>query len=178
MRQVEGYGPGEEAADFVPGDFILAHRNRPIGNLIALAERRRFRGPDAVYAHWSHAAIVIDTDGNLVEDEIKGVVRSPISKYRESEYRLVKLGPEFDSAGRERAVAYAKGQIGQAFGFLDLFGAAVYLLTGWPLRLVRRDHQICSVLVVRALQAGGLLSELDPVLALPADLAKYYDVRS
>jgi hypothetical protein len=89
----------------------------------------------------------------------------------------VRLGADFDAAGRERAVAYAKGQIGQAFGFLDLFGAAVYLLTGWPLRMVRHDHQICSALVVRALQAGGLLAKLDPVLTLPADLAKYYGVR-
>jgi hypothetical protein len=177
MRKVERYGPGEHATDVEPGDFILAHRNRLIGNLISLAERRRFRGPDASFAHWSHAAIAVDRAGRLVEDEMKGVVSSPLSKYRDREYHLVRLGVDFDAAGRERAVAYAKGQIGQAFGFLDLFGAAVYLLTGWPLRLVRRDHQICSVLVVRALQAGGQLKELDPVLTLPADLAKYYGVR-
>jgi hypothetical protein len=58
-----------------------------------------------------------------------------------------------------------------------MFGASIYLLSGWPLRLVRSGHEICSGLVVRALQAGGLVPELDPVLTLPADLAKLYDVR-
>ena len=75
-------------------------------------------------------------------------------------------------------VAYARGQIGQAFGFLDLLGACLYLLFGWPARWVRRHHEICTSLVVRALQEGGLLKELDPALTLPADLAKRFGVRT
>jgi hypothetical protein len=67
--------------------------------------------------------------------------------------------------------------VGQGFGFLDMFGASLYLLFGWRVRLARRGHEICSGLVVRALQAGGLAAELDPLLTLPADLAKLYDVR-
>jgi uncharacterized protein YycO len=174
---VDRYGPGEEAGDFVPGDFILAHRHHLIAGLISLAQKRRFRGTDAVYAHWSHSALLVDDDGSLVEAEIAGVRRSPISKYRNDEYHLVQLGPEFSSEARARAVAFANQQIGQGFGFLDMFGASIYLLSGWPLRLVRSGHEICSGLVVRALQAGGLVPELDPVLTLPADLAKLYDVR-
>jgi hypothetical protein len=42
---------------------------------------------------------------------------------------------------------------------------------------MRQDHQICSGLVVRALQKGGLLQDADPALMLPAHLAKIYDVR-
>jgi hypothetical protein len=53
----------------------------------------------------------------------------------------------------------------------------MYLLFGWPLRLARSGHEICSGLVVRALQAGGMLKELDPLLTLPADLAKLFNVR-
>lgn len=177
MAEVERYGPGEDARDFTPGDFILAHRNHVIARLISLAQKRRFRGPDAVYAHWSHSAAVVDRDGRLVEAESMGVVRSPISKYRDSEYHLVRLGPTFDDRSRARAVAYAESQVGQGFGYLDMLGAIVYLMSGFPLRLVRRNHQICSGLVVRALQAGGLLLELDPALTLPADLAKRFDAR-
>jgi hypothetical protein len=53
----------------------------------------------------------------------------------------------------------------------------VYLLSGWPVRLVRRNHEICSSLVVRALQAGGIVPELDSALTLPGDLAKRFDIR-
>jgi hypothetical protein len=174
---VERYGPGEEAREFVPGDFILAHRHHVVAGLISLAQRRRFRGADAVYAHWSHTAMVVAADGAVVEAEIMGVRLHPISRYRADEYHLVRLGSQLSSDGRARAVAYARAEVGQAFGFLDMFGASLYLLFGWPVRLIRRGHEICSGLVVRALQAGGLVPQLDPLLTLPADIAKLYDVR-
>ncbi len=177
MAIVERYGPGNEASGLVPGDFILAHRHNLIAGLISLAQKRRFNGPDAVYAHWSHSAMVVGTDGTLVEAEVMGVRLNPISRYRGNEYHLVRLGSEFSSEGRTRAVAYSKAQVGQGFGFLDMFGASLYLLFGWPVRLVRRNHEICSGLVVRALQAGGMVPQLDPALTLPADLAKLFDAR-
>lgn len=174
---VERCGPGEEASDLEPGDLLLAHRHRAMPALISLAERRRFRGPEAVFAHWSHCAVVVDSGGGLVEAEATGVVKSPLSKYRRNEYHVVRLGPAFPAADRDRTVAYATSQVGAAFGYLALLGAVAFLATGRPVRLIRRDHQICSGLVVRALQAGGLLTELDPVTALPADVAKAFDVR-
>jgi uncharacterized protein YycO len=177
MATAERFGPGEEAKDFVPGDFILAHRHHLIANLISLAEKRRFKGADAVYAHWSHAAVVVARDGTLVEAEMTGVQVSPVSRYRDDEYHLVRLGSDFSPEARNRAVALARSQVGQGFGYLDMFGAIVYLLTGRPMRVVRRKHEICSSLVVRALQAGGLVRELDPALTLPGDLAKLFDVR-
>jgi uncharacterized protein YycO len=177
MATFERYGPGEEANGFVPGDFILAHRHNFLAGLISQAQKRRFKGADAIYAHWSHSALIVEKDGTLVEAEVAGVRRNPISRYREDEYHLVRLGSDFSPDGRARAVAFANTQIGQGFGFLDMFGASVYLVTGWPLRLVRNGHEICSGLVVRALQAGGLVPQLDFALTLPADLAKLYDVR-
>ena len=177
MARGERYGPGEEAGDFTPGDFILTHRHNVISRLISLGEARRFRGADAPYAHWSHCALVVDEEGSVVEAESTGVRRSPISRYKANEYHLVRLGAELPADGRERAVAFAIAQVGQAFGYLALMGAAIYLLTGWPVRLMRRNHQICSGLVVRALQAGGLLAELDPEVTLPGDLAKRFGVR-
>jgi hypothetical protein len=177
VARAERYGPGEAPTRFDPGDFILAHRHNPMGGLISWGERRRFRGGEAKFAHWTHCATVVGEDGALVEAESTGVKRSPIGRYKDDEYHLVGLGAEFSPEGRKRAVAYAEAQVGQAFGYLALVGAALFLLFGWRLRLMRRDHQICSGLVVRALQEGGLLPGLDPDLALPADLAKIYGVQ-
>ena len=177
MASVERYGPGENATRFDPGDFILTHRRRPIAGLISVAQKLRFRGADAVYAHWSHCALVVDEGGSVVEAEAFGVGRSPISKYQSAEYHLVRIGPGFGPEGRNQSASYATAQIGQAFGFLALAGESLFLLFGWPLRLMRGDHQICSGLVVRALQKGGLLPDADPALMLPADLAKVYNAR-
>ena len=177
MASVERYGPGEAAAEYEPGDFILTHRSRPIAALISLGQKRRFSGPDSVYAHWTHMALIVDRDGTIVEAEALGAVRSPISKYLATEFHLVRLGAELDAPGRQRAVAYANAQVGVAFGYLALAGVSIYLLTGRPVRLMRRNHQTCSELVVRALQAGGLLKDADAALTLPADIAKRFAVR-
>ena len=177
MPDVERYGPGDVATRFDPGDFILTHRHNPMAGLISLAQKFRFRGPDAAYAHWSHCALIVDEGGALVEAESMGVTRSPISRYTGDEFHLVRLGSEFSAEGRKRAVDYTNAQVGQGFGFLAAFGAMIFLLTGLPLRLVRGNHQICSGLVVRALQKGNLLKGADPDMMLPADLAKLYEVR-
>ncbi len=177
MAKIERYGPGEDATRFDPGDFILAHRNHLLARLISQAQKRRFTGVDAPFAHWSHAALVVGTDGSLVEAESMGVVRSPISKYHDGEYHLVRLGSELSASGRAGAVSYAEGQVGQAFGYLSLLGAGIHLIFGTPMRWMRKNHQICSGLVTRALQRGGLVPQLDPVLTLPADLAKVFDAR-
>ena len=147
-----------------------------MAGLISLAQKFRFQGPDAVYAHWSHCALIVDEGGALVEAESTGVTRSPISRYTDDEFHLVRLGSEFSAEGRKRAVDYTNAQVGQGFGYLTAFGAMIFLVTGLPLRLMRRNHQICSGLVVRALQKGGLLKGADPDLMLPADLAKIYKV--
>jgi uncharacterized protein YycO len=177
VANVERYGPGDSATQFDPGDFILTHRFRPIAGMIKFAQELRFRGPDSVYARWTHCALMVAEDGAIVEAESLGVERGKISKYTSREYHLVRLGPEFSPEGRKQAVDYANAQVGQAFGFLALTGATLFLLFGLRLRLMRRDHQICSGLVVRALQKGGLLQGADPALMLPADLAKIYDVK-
>jgi hypothetical protein len=177
MASSQRYGPGETPSEFDPGDFILAHRHNPMAWLISLAQKLRFKDADAVYAHWSHCALIVDEGGALVEAESAGVTRSPISRYTEDTFHLVRLGSELSAEGRKRAVDYTNAQVGQGFGYLAAFGAMIFLLTGLPLRLMRRNHQICSGLVVRALQKGGLLKGDDPDLMLPADLAKIYDVR-
>ncbi|HKC19945.1 MAG TPA: hypothetical protein VKE27_09980 [Candidatus Dormibacteraeota bacterium] len=162
-------------SQFVPGDFILTHRHRLFAALITVAQRRRFRGADARFAHWSHAALIVGADGELVEAESMGVTRGSINKYRDSEFQVVRLGADFKPDCRAAAVAYAEGQVGQAFGYLDMVGAALHLLFGWPLRWVRRNHEICSSLVVKALQHGDQLCDFDPPITLPADLAKAFE---
>lgn len=119
--------------------------------------------------------MIVASDGTLVEAETMGVTRSSIKKYRDDEFHVVRLGADFKRDSRRAAVAYAEGQVGQAFGYLDMIGASLHLLFGWPLRWVRRNHEICSSLVVKALQHGDRLCDFDPPTTLPADLAKAFE---
>lgn len=177
IAEIERYGPGEDATEFLPGDFILTHRHAVDVWFITMAQSRRYKGAEAPYAHWSHAALVVARDGALVEAKTFGVTRSSISTYHSDEYHLVRIGPHFTSEARLKTVQYAEAQVGQAFGYLDMTGACLDLLFGFSVRWVRRNHEMCSSLVVASLQKGGLLQQFDPALTFPADLARVFDAR-
>ena len=164
---VESFPPGAQPSAPSAGDFILTRRPGVLPALISLAERRRF-GPEG---HWSHAALLIDGNGLLIEAERQGVIASPLSKYRPAEYVLVATSRLMDPDGCRAAVDYARAQLGRAFGYLVLASLGVWLVTGRAVRFQREDHQICSSLVARALVEGGLSVGGDPTFTLPAELA-------
>jgi uncharacterized protein YycO len=166
----EDYPPGEDARDVRSGDFILTHRRGIVPNLISVAEQRRY----GAEGHWTHCALVVSEDGALVEAEAAGVVRSPLSKYRPRQYRVVRSSAEMSEAGRRKAVEYAMAQMGKSFGFLVMLSLGAWLLLGVRVRWVREDHQICSGLVAHALKVGGIELETDPTFTLPADLAQRF----
>jgi hypothetical protein len=173
--RIERYGPGDAAPDPRPGDIILTHRRRRLmPALIAFAQRRRFTGPRRVFAHWSHCALVVAPDGTLVEAESRGVIRSPLDKYRANEYHLVRMDDRLDDEQRRTAASVADACVGDAFGYAVLCSLMIWLVTGMPVRWHRRDHQICSGLVATALERAGQRFARPPAFMLPADLAETF----
>jgi uncharacterized protein YycO len=170
--QVQHLGAGESATDFQPGDFILTHRKHLMSRLIRVAQK--IRGRERKYSYWSHAAVIIDQEGTLVEAESKGVITSPLSKYHPEEYQLVRLGDSADARDREQVVAFARSVIGQPFGFLDMFSVGLSLLTGAKLNISYESHLMCSALVAKALERTSALFDDEAAHMLPADLARYY----
>src|ERR1700690_2153740 len=91
---VTHFEPGKEASqeDFIPGDFILTHGNTFFSYLIRFGQGLRFHGADRKYTWWSHAAMIISSDGNLIEALGPGVEQRNISRYKETDYHLIHLG--------------------------------------------------------------------------------------
>ena len=170
------YVQGEAATDFEPGDFILTHRHMPISRMIRLAQK--IRGRERRYSYWSHAAVIVDRDGSLVEAESKGVVRSPLSKYHPEEYHLVHLGDSAGERDRKQVVAFAESLVGQPFGYLDMISVGLSLFTGAKLNISYESHLMCSALVARALERTDAIFKDEPAHMLPADLARHYGVEA
>jgi uncharacterized protein YycO len=145
--------------------------------LIRSGQRLRFRGADRPYAHWSHSAIIVSGEGAIVEAEASGVKRDQLSRYKDTEYHLVRLRDTAGARDRRQAVAYAERLVGQAFGFGEMVAVSFNILSGRRLSFTRKSHLICSALVARALERTDAIFELDPAGMLPADLAKHYGVK-
>jgi uncharacterized protein YycO len=174
IESVEYIAPGEQVASFLPGDFILTHDTSIFSRMIRFGQGLRFRGDSAQYAYWSHAALISDTSGNLIEAVGEGVCLTHLDKYRDVDYTIVRISAlDID---REQAVTYASRCIGRKYGWIHLASLSLSLLSGLTFSFGFDTQLICSGLVATALERTSAVFDRDASHILPADLARYYNV--
>jgi uncharacterized protein YycO len=173
MGRVERYGPGEVPASTIPGDYILTHNRKPYGYLIRFGQRLRFRGARRPYAHWSHAALISDAHGGIIEALAAGVVRNTLEEYRHVEFHYVSSAMLPDD--REQAVRFAESCLGDHYAWASIVALAFVLLTGVRFG-IDIAGKFCSELVAQALERGTSIFPISPPRMMPADLAEYHKV--
>jgi hypothetical protein len=167
-----------EPPTYTPGDFILTHSAGFTGALIRFGESLRFRGADAKYAHWSHAALIVSEDGDLIEAVGKGILCTPISHYKSAERYLVHLSDEVASPhDREQAVNFARYwlKVRPRYGYLTAISIAISLVTRCRIVFGFDGQFICSGLVASALERTGTIFAHNPANLTPADLAMHFN---
>lgn len=169
------YGPGETISHYPrPGDIILVRHKHWLSLLIRSFVRIRCRAPaDRPYAYWSHAALVLNSSGHMVEVNSRGVVVSHIRQYRECDYHYVWL--DLPDAGRKAAVQYARSCLKQKYSLRNFLLLAASIPLGDRIPIPDGGHG-CVSLVARALQEAGIRFDRKPTAMTPADLAKRFGV--
>jgi hypothetical protein len=141
---------------------------------------RRYPKP---YRRFSHTALVIAEDGELAEAIARGVVRSPIAKYDQADYVVVRAG--VDEHDRGQVLAFAEAVLGvrgfpkakTRYGFWTFAGLALYCVTGAQLCVQLAGTAICSGFVSDALTRAGFIWARPPFSMMPADLAQHFEVK-
>ena len=173
---VEAWGPGEEPDGWEPGDILLTHGGTLFSRIIRVSQRLRIHGDDRRYTHWNHAALVASPEGDLIEVQKPGVVRTHASKYRDQDVRLVKV----QAAGEDRRqiMAFAEWALEhhRGFGRVTILSILFTLVTGGKFSFFVDGTEICSGFVARAQERSGAIFSRQPSHIMPADLAKYYRV--
>lgn len=172
---VERFGPGETVDKPQPGDFLLTHSAGYSSGLIRLGERLRYHGPNAGYAHWSHAAMFVDSEGEIVEAILSGVQQRNVSVYADTEYHVIRLTEATDKE-RAHAVAFAEHCLNDHYGYITDLSLMFSLLTGRKFFFGEDGQMICSGMVARALERTGAIFQYDSWHMLPADLADAFNV--
>ncbi len=180
---VELFGPGEMPSEWHVGDYMLVSagvwkdgkRGRVplVSQMIQFGQSLRFRGQDAIFAHWNHAVWV--SDGELIEALGHGVTASPYDKYKDVEFHVVHSNlNEVERSDADAFVRYEM-QVHARYGFVTIVSIGLSLLTGLKFTFGTPGTSICSGLVAAALAANQWRE--DPSHVMPADLAKYADIR-
>ena len=176
---VRAYQPDEHATpdQYAPGDFILTHNGGFQARLIRFGQSLRFWGADRKYTRWSHTAIIVSADGEIIEALGNGVVLNRLEKYRPTEYHLVKIDDIVAApADRAQVAAFARWCLDQPYDWLTIVSIILSLLTGCKFNFGFDGQCICSGLIARALERTSVIFERTPSHMMPADLAKKFSV--
>lgn len=160
--------------------FGLVRTPGILGRLIRIGQRLRV---PAEYAWCNHAFILVEqvigtNDYYIIEAAAKGPRWARLSDYRPGTYQLVTVPMSQEDANE--VVDYARSTIGDQYGFITIACIAFNLLTPSFFRIDfrRKGTLICSALVARALEHGGVIGPDDPFQVMPAQLAVRYGVKA
>lgn len=165
------YPPGQEAPAWQAGDFLLTTNDGFLARAIRFGERRRF---PPQWCWCNHAALVVDSDGGLIEALAHGLTQSDVYKYKPRDYAVVR--PGLTDAEREKVVAWAKARFDEhrSYGWITIASEALICLTGTRLTFGVSGDMICSGFVAAALAEGGLDLGDSPEWMMPAGLAAHF----
>lgn len=167
--------PGETIQPALPGDFLLTHADAWTSKLIRFGESWRYWGARRKFAHWSHAALFVSENGDIVEALGNGVQKRNVAVYRDTEYHVMHL-TRASAENRIHAAEFAEHCINDAYGFLTILSLTITLATATKLYMGVDGQTICSALVARALERTGAIFQYDSWCMMPADLAEFFDV--
>lgn len=172
---VQSYPPGEDVQSVTPGDFLLLDAGDDLFcKLIRFGQRLRFRGADAHYARFNHAALFVTSNGGIIEALSEGIKRRNVSCYHDAFYLVVHI--DADTYDRQEVVTFAASCLNEGYGWWQIASIALSLLTGSKFSFGYDGQEICSGLVARALERTSAIFPRDASHMMPADLAKYYGV--
>ncbi len=157
---------------YKPGDFILIHGTNWYNRLIQFGQALRYHGKDKPYAQWTHVALIVDSDGYLIEALGNGIVKSHISKYKDFMKQIVHI--EASNEDRQQAVAFAYSQLGDGYGWFTIVSIVFSLLTATKFSFNIDGQEICSGLVARALERTNYIPKRDASHISPCELAKQF----
>ena len=138
-----------------PGDIVFARSNGLMGKAIRFGEWLRFRRGSR-YNHVCFVDRIENGEPIVIQAEPQGVTDDkPLSSV--GAYLLLKPPPGVDPA---KVLAFARNQIGDAYGWLMILALAVDIITpAWFPTLhfagKRSNTWICSALSAEALRFGG-----------------------
>ncbi len=169
-------GERPEPNTFKPGDVVLGRAHKGFRRwVIAFGQGMRIRRGDRRFIDYTHAAVIVDEQGNLIEAVGTGVWESSLSAYaiQGEEYLIVDINAsDADRAHVVRFARWARRHRSQ-YGRLATVSIFFSQLTGTKFAFFIDGEFHCSGLVARALERTDALFTKDPVHVMPADLAKY-----
>jgi hypothetical protein len=158
-----------------PGDFVLSRAHGYRHKIIKWGQGLRIADPaDRCYREYTHAALVVSTDGDIIEAVGSGVRRNNLDAFVPRTYEVVHITATDDD--RTQAVGVAQEALGRhaRYNALATVSITLWAFTGSRLIFFTDGAFTCSGLVARAMLTIGAVFSVDATRVTPAQLAIYF----
>jgi hypothetical protein len=159
-----------------PGDFVLSRAHGYRHKIIKWGQGLRIADPaDRCYREYTHAALVVSTDGDIIEAVGSGVRRNNLDAFVPMTYEVVHITASDED--RSQAVGVAREALGRhaRYNALATVSITLWAFTGSRLIFFTDGAFTCSGLVARAMLTIGAVFSVDATRVTPAQLAIYFN---
>jgi len=159
-----------------PGDFVLSRAHGVKHKIIKWGQGLRItNSADRCYRDYTHAALVVSADGDIIEAVGSGVRRNNLEAFVPRTYEVVHITASDED--RAQAVAVAVDALGRhaRYNGLATISITLWAFTGSRLIFFTDGAFTCSGLVARAMLAIGAVFSVDATRVTPAQLAIYFN---
>lgn len=175
------FEPGQPITSASPGDMVIVHHLHSWqAGMIRFGQRLRKR--TRPYAFWNHVAVVVPgtcgPDGHpaIIQEVAKGAELTCVNELLDT-WRALIHPVNVSLVQVDALTAFCLYEKGTGYGWGSIVGDALNMLTGFHLTFGTEGRMVCSALGIRAHERLGLIPDVEPSMALPADAARYYDVK-
>jgi hypothetical protein len=168
---IESVPGGRTATDVCPGDFLLSRAHGVRHRLIRFGQGLRLDRDHRTYRDYTHAALVVSADGDLIEAVGAGVRRSHLDHYVAEPYVIVHVDTTPEDRRQVVSVATAILEGRARYSSLATVSITLWAFLGWRFTFFMDGSYTCSGLVARCLLAVGAVFDQDAVKVTPAQLA-------
>ena len=179
----------QHCADSLPGDLVLVRHHGAMPTIIRTGQRARYffmrnilRKNDhlAIYCKYNHAMTIGAGGHNATASqmEAKGGRIVGLMSYVSLEYVVVST-TNTDDTQRIAASRFGQWCEGIQYAWFSIFGCVLNVFMPFvALGLANGERMICSTAASLAQRCLGLIPDKCDVSVMPADLARYFDVRT
>jgi len=186
--QVRYFRENQHCADALPGDLILVRHSGILPTIIRTGQRIKYfvrrtafrqNKFEAAFCTVNHAMIVTEggPDAKVSQMEARGGTIVSLRDYVSKSYAVIRLDNVSDEQ-RFAGVRFANWCEGIKYSWLSILGCTINVFVPHiEIALDNGERMICSTAASLALRCMGLVPDRNDANVMPADLARYFEVR-
>lgn len=170
------YLPGDAPDTFPSGAVFLTAGNHFFSRMIRFGQTWSPWGDIPEYAYWSHAGIILNSEGDMAEALSRGVERWNMEKYRDTPYAIIDTHPSNEDLDQMLEFVKSVLEARYRYGYLTIASIIVTLLTGSKIVISKTSTAICSGMSSETLTRRGLIFPVPPSHMTPGMLGRKFRV--